>query len=518
MRKFWLGATAIVVVAKMLSAMPIASARAQTAAAGWPHTVAMGQASVTVYQPQAMAWPDQKRLTARAALAITPQGATAPVLGTIELTVATTVDLATRIVAISDPQVLSTHFPTLDTAHASRIDAQVRAAVPTMQTRAVKLDSLLLSLKQGAETKPVAVNNDPPAIFYSASPASLVVFDGDPVMAPVGNTGLTFAVNTNWDVFSDGAAWYLLNGSTWFSASAPTGPYKPISKLPASFNAIPNDKNFAEARKAIPARAPNPASIPTIIVSTKPAEIIVTAGPPQFVPVPGTGLQVVKNTASDLFLDPAQGRFYFLVSGRWFSGSGLDGPWTFATGDLPPDFAMIQPDGAQGHVLASVPNTAQAQAAVLQAQIPQQATLQRSSAKLTVAYVGTPRFAPIPNTPIQYATNTTTQLLEIEGRYYACHQGAWFVSTSPTGPWVLADSVPSVVYTIPPSSPMYAVTYVTVRSSTPATVAYAYTAGYLMGFVTAGVLVYGTGYYYPPVVIPGRVPAYLSAIPSFFLL
>ena len=413
---------------------------------------------------------------------------------------------------------LSTHFPTLDTAHASRIDAQVRAAVPTMQTRAVKLDSLLLSLKQGAETKPVAVNNDPPAIFYSASPASLVVFDGDPVMAPVGNTGLTFAVNTNWDVFSDGAAWYLLNGSTWFSASAPTGPYKPISKLPASFNAIPNDKNFAEARKAIPARAPNPASIPTIIVSTKPAEIIVTAGPPQFVPVPGTGLQVVKNTASDLFLDPAQGRFYFLVSGRWFSGSGLDGPWTFATGDLPPDFAMIQPDGAQGHVLASVPNTAQAQAAVLQAQIPQQATLQRSSAKLTVAYVGTPRFAPIPNTPIQYATNTTTQLLEIEGRYYACHQGAWFVSTSPTGPWVLADSVPSVVYTIPPSSPMYAVTYVTVRSSTPATVAYAYTAGYLMGFVTAGVLVYGTGYYYPPVVIPGRVPAYLSAIPSFFLL
>ena len=30
-----------------------------------------------------------------------------------------------------------------------------------------------------------------------------------------------------------------------------------------------------------------------------------------------------------------------------------------------------------------------------------------------------------------------------------------------------------------------------------------------MGFITAGVLVYGTGYYYPPVVVPGRVPAYL---------
>src|SRR5258708_23662413 len=29
-----------------------------------------------------------------------------------------------------------------------------------------------------------------------------------------------------------------------------------------------------------------------------------------------------------------------------------------------------------------------------------------------------------------------------------------------------------------------------------------------MGFVTAGLLVYGTGYYYPPYVVPGRVPAY----------
>jgi hypothetical protein len=53
------------------------------------------------------------------------------------------------------------------------------------------------------------------------------------------------------------------------------------------------------------------------------------------------------------------------------------------------------------------------------------------------------------------------------------------------------------------------VTYVKVYSATPTTVTYGYTAGYMMGFITAGVLVYGTGYYYPPVVVPGPVPAYL---------
>ncbi len=56
---------------------------------------------------------------------------------------------------------------------------------------------------------------------------------------------------------------------------------------------------------------------------------------------------------------------------------------------------------------------------------------------------------------------------------------------------------------------MYNVTFVKPYAATPTAVTYGYTAGYLMGFVTAGVLVYGTGYYYPPVVIAGPVPAYL---------
>ena len=99
-------------------------------------------------------------------------------------------------------------------------------------------------------------------------------------------------------------------------------------------------------------------------------------------------------------------------------------------------------------------------------------------------------------------------MLQVGDRFYACYQGAWFVADAPTGPWALADNVPPAISTIPPSSPLYNITYVQAYAATPTTVTYGYTAGYMMGFVSAGVLVYGTGYYYPPVVIPGRLPIY----------
>jgi hypothetical protein len=480
-------------------------------AAGWPESIAAPNGSTAViYQPQAISWPEQKTLTARMALAITPAGAKTPVLGTLEISFATAIDNATHLVTLSDPKLITSHFPSLDTEKAGQLQDRIGALLPTLHLKQVPLDAIVLSLKDLPQTaQPVAVNNDPPAIFHADRPASLVVFDGDPVMAPAGNSGLKFAVNTNWDVFQDAeGTWYLLNNGMWLSAPAATGPYKAVTKLPAAFARLPSDANFADVRKAVPARPVAPAQVPTIFASTKPAEIIVTDGAIQFAAVPGTNLQYVKNTGSDLFFDTAQGKFYYLLSGRWFSAPGLDGPWSFATNDLPPDFALIPPGGARGDVLASVPGTSEAQLAIIKAQVPQQATLKRSEAKLTVTYAGQPQFKPIPGTDLIYAVNTSFQVIGSGGKYYVCYQGAWFVGPTPNGPWVLADNIPPAIHSIPPSSPMYNVSYVNVYGATPETVTYGYTAGYAMGLITAGVLVYGTGYYYPPYVVPGVVPVY----------
>lgn len=489
----------------MLGALS-AAASAPTPPA-WPHTVTVNGAEATIYQPQAIAWPEQKTLTARAALALTPPGATKPVVGTIDLSFATT--LEGDLVRLSDPRLVASHFPALETARASALEAKIRTALLKARLPEIPLANLRVSLGQKAPAANVALDNNPPVIFVSDKPASLVVFDGAPVLAPLGTSGLSFAVNTNWSVFTYRGTWYLLNNDLWLAASAATGPYHPVTTLPAVFETMPNDPSFAEVRKYIPAHPPRGAEpVPRIFVSTKPAAIIVTAGPPQFVAVPGTGLQVVKNTASTLFFDPKLGQFYLSISGRWFRAAGLGGPWSFASNDLPADFSLIPPGSPEGAVLASVPGTAAAEQAVLEAGIPHTATLTRAKTDFSVTYSGAPEFRPIPGTTLRYAVNTEASVLEVGNRYYACANGAWFVAAAPTGPWTLADSVPPAIAAIPPTSPLYPVTYVQIYGTSQTTVTYGYTAGYMMGFVTAGLLVYGTGYYYPPFVYPGHVPIY----------
>jgi hypothetical protein len=480
----------------------------------WPHTIAgPNGSSAVVYQPQPTSWPEHQSLTARAAIAITPQGAKSPILGTLDLAFATRTDPDTRTVILTEPRLIQSHFPSVDTERAARIEAKIKEVLATLPEKRVPLDSILLGLEAPPRTAaPVAVANDPPVIFHADRPASLVVFDGEPVLAPAGESALEYAVNTNWSVLFDPEAtgtWYLLNNGLWLAAPAASGPYKPVAKLPAAFGKLPADAAFAEARKALPPKTESAGRTPTIFVSTKPAEIIVTAGPIQFAPIPGTSLQYAKNTGADLFFDTASGRFYYLVSGRWFSSVGLDGPWSYASESLPADFALIPPNGVHAAALASVPGTVDAELAVLKAQIPVEGTLKRSSA-LNVTYAGKPEFKPIPGTPLTYAVNTSFQVIGFAGKYYACYHGAWFVSASPAGPWVLADSVPKQIYAIPPSSPLYNVTYVTVTGATPQTVTFAYTSGYALSYVSAGVVVYGTGYYYPPYVAPAPVPVYFS--------
>ena len=54
-------------------------------------------------------------------------------------------------------------------------------------------------------------------------------------------------------------------------------------------------------------------------------------------------------------------QYYILISGRWFRGESLQGPWGFVAGsELPPDFAKIPLDNPKSTVLASVPGTPQA--------------------------------------------------------------------------------------------------------------------------------------------------------------
>jgi hypothetical protein len=126
--------------------------------------------------------------------------------------------------------------------------------------------------------------------------------------------------------------------------------------------------------------------------------------------------------------------------------------------------------------------------------VPHKATVTLPGPALTVTYQGAPTFAPIEGTNLKYATNTAFQVVEVNGAFYCCSQGIWFQAPAATGPWKVATSVPPAIYTIPPSSPLYNCTYVTVYGSTPTTVVYGYTSGYSGAYVaTTGALMFGAG-------------------------
>ena len=225
-----------------------------------------------------------------------------------------------------------------------------------------------------------------------------------------------------------------------------------------------------------------------------------------------------RTRSSYLFFHAPANHYYYLTAGRWFRATSLDGPWTFATPDLPADFSRIPRNSPAAQVLASVPGTEEAKDAVLMAQVPVRVTVDpaAAAAQAKVVYDGAPRFEPIPGTSMFYAVNTVQKIIQVGSLYYLCFQGVWFVSASSQGPWQTAPSVPPEIYRIPPSSPVYNVTYVTQTTTSDGYVQSSYTAGYMGAFVigvTTGVVIAGgTGYHYPAYV---AYPAYgYPALPS----
>jgi hypothetical protein len=483
---------------------------------GWPREKTTADATIIYYQPQLDDWKNFRQLDARMAVSIRTKTGQ-PTVGVVYLRARTDADLDTHNVVLSHLEVVSTKLPSLDQASAAAMDQMIKTFLSPAATLNISLERLMAELeekKQDSEPA-VSVKNDPPKIFvaYDAK-AILLLVDGELVRAPIEKTNLEFVVNTNWDLFFDkpSSKYFLLNGKTWLTAAALEGPWTTTAKLPADMSKIPDQPNWADVKKAIPPPAGAGATAPKVFYSSVPAEIITFKGKPVYAEIPNTQLSYATNTESNVFLHSGENQYYYLVSGRWFRAKTLDGPWTFATPDLPADFAKIPPKSVASRVLVSVPGTNEANDAVLLAQVPNTVIVDRAKAEAEVAvsYDGEPKFDPIEDTSLSYASNTQDKVIKVGDLYYLCFQGVWFMSTAPSGPWKTADSVPQEIYTIPSSSPVYNVTYVTQTTTTTGETEASSTAGYLgmfiIGVAVGATVAYGSGYYYPPYYYHGPYP------------
>ena len=484
---------------------------AQTSGAGpqpgseltWPRVHQEQGLTVFIYQPQIEQWTGD-RIEARLAVGVQKTGAKSPVYGVVWMSATADVDKAAGIVMIRDTTLTKATFPTDPSKEGDYLN--VLRKYFSKGPKAVALDHLETSfaISQAVkQAKVVAVKNDPPRIIFSSTPALLVLIDGAPVLRPVGSQNAERVINTNALIVNISGRFYLSAMDHWYEASAFDGPWTVTTSAPASLEPI--KQSLAAARQVDlmepPPDAALPPTPPAVYVSTVPAEVIQSDGQPEFLPIEGTGLLQVKNSDDIIFMDVSSNDYYVLISGRWFKAKSLNGPWAFVPGKkLPADFAKIPPDHARSNALVSVPGTPQADEAVIANSIPQTSTVNRQEAALEVHYDGPPQFEPIEGTPLQYAVNTQQPVIRVDAQSYYCVQnGVWFVAPSATGPWSVATDVPPVIYSIPPSSPLYYVTYVRVYGSTPDEVYEGYTPGYLGTVVSPDdTVVYGTGYYYPP--------------------
>lgn len=482
---------------------------------GWPRKFAIGSSSVAVYQPQTEEWTGN-RFSARAAIAITESPGKQPLYGVLWFTARAEIDKANRLVTLSDFKVKKVNIPMApDKAAAFEAALQARA---DKQDEVIALDRLLADMAiNHAATNSIAyeVKNDPPQVFFSTRPAILVVIDGTPVLRPVKDTKLERIINTRVLMLRNQSTgkFYLRIMDGWLESSNISGPWViagqtsgdlkkslDIAMAGKQVDLMDGAKNGAKASLA---EAIRQNAVPTVFVSMEPAELLQTQGDPQVAAIEGTELIYVTNTDNDIFLDTLSQEHYILLSGRWFKAQSMNGPWQYVPGEsLLPDFAKIPVAHKKAAVLVSVPGTPQAKEALIANAIPQTATITRSAASLTVSFDGTPQFKSIDNTTLMYAVNTSIPVIRVDSKsFYAVQNGVWFIANSPVGPWNVATSVPVVIYTIPVSSPLHYVTYVKIYGSTSDVVYVGYTPGYYGTVVTASnVVVYGTGWYYPPYV------------------
>jgi len=470
----------------------------------WPQKIKTDKGVVIIYQPQPEALEDNL-LSARAAVSIELKHSDKRVFGAIWFNARLQIDRTERSAVIGDVKITNVRIPQADDKKLNPFKTLLETEIPKWNLE-ISMDQLLASLKIEDQRINASkkINTAPPEIIFIEAPAILVTIDGEPEMQDIPQRNLKRIVNTPFTIiFNPTEKLYYLNAdkNVWFTASSLTADWTVAKEVSRAISDLEPEYPEDETRQTSTTdetRKPGP--IPKVIIRTKPAELISATGKAEFKPVDGVkDLLYMSNTESDVLLDINKQKYYVLLSGRWYISSKMQGPWKYVAGEsLPKYFAHIPEDSNMGTVLYAVPGTDIAKEAVLDAQIPQTAAINRNLAHLEVEYDGEPVFKPILSTALSYAVNTATPVIKISGNlYYAVDNAVWFVATSPTGKWTIATSVPDEIYTIPADSPMYNVTFVKIYKAEPEVVYVGYTPGYTYTYIYGSTIVYGTGYYYP---------------------
>ena len=487
-----------------------ATAQAASATTAWPQKATVDGTTFLLNAPEYTAINGNTVLM-RATVQV-KRGDAAPVDGRVDMSAVMAQAAAPGYVELSDFQISACTMP-------DGTGADVQSKLGSL-LQGMGIESMLTNIVQGvaidASRNVTGLSNTPPAIRVTDRPTVLVSVTGEPAFGACDDDWQRVVNTPSILLKSPEGTWYTrVGGSQWLSAPSMSGPFAAASAPPSDvveeIGQPPAPPAGTSAPQASPAGAPQP-KLPDVFVATKPTILVSVDGAPRL-EAACDGVQWVANATTPLLR--ANDAWWTLGSGRWFTTSDLtNGPWTHvaATG-LPATFANLPATGPLAPARASVPGTLEANSAAAASGIVRAITVPRSGAQCQVKFRGQPDFRPLDG-GISYATNASQPMIKLADGFYCCDDGAWYKAPSESGPWAVCDTVPAAAYSIPASCPAYPCTYVSVVASSPETVTFGSTSGYLGTYMQDGVPVYGTGYDYNAQ-NPQQVDAAQADVPSY---
>ena len=177
-----------------------------------------------------------KTFNFRMAFTLTPKGQK-DVVGIMVLQAQTDVNVDEHSVLLSNFKITEVTLPSVAAEKKPAVDKLVRSFLPPDHTVVMSLDRLVATVEKSQAAPPsVTVQNDPPIIFVSNTPAILLSVEGEPVRADIAATNLGFVVNSNFPLFFEKQSakeYYLYGGEQWLKAASLEGPWAAAPKLPA---------------------------------------------------------------------------------------------------------------------------------------------------------------------------------------------------------------------------------------------------------------------------------------------
>ncbi len=324
----------------------------------WPKTAKVGGTTYSLYAPQLDSW-DYYHYASHAAVSILPAGAKDPVFGVIWISANSLVDRQSKSVELVGLKVTKVNFPSAPASAAQYeqyLQALLAGKTATLPLARLEADLAISGAEQKARAVPV--KNAPPKFVFAQSPSILVLIDGNPVWTPVAGTSFQRVLNSRAFIASDPLGnlyLHLLDGfvtspslaGPWtVSVMAPTGLEQAAQGLAkqGTVDLLRGQKDPKTGQYALLM-----SGVPGIVVATRPTELVVTQGAPDWTPITGTQLLYVQNTTGNVFKDLYDQMTYVLVDGPLVPVARARGPVGVREGEGPPgrlrDDPGRQPEG-----------------------------------------------------------------------------------------------------------------------------------------------------------------------------